>query len=1515
MHRPRRSTSVSGCLALCFLLLAPLAVAAVDHHYDDAWGDPELTLVRSRDTGLEVLFSLRDWTLGDIELSGRSQSTLLVPGLTLQNEAGAPNIPGLSRYIALPNGARAVMRVTSSRVEVLKDVDLAPAPVIPLETEDGPLTYQADMSIYGADAFYPAEAVAVSGTREIRGVDAAILAVRPFQYNPVTRELRVLRDLRIEVDFVDGDGSFGDARLRNRWWDAILDDVLLNADALPEVEQAAAAGQRTPDHEYVIICPDDPVFTAWADSLRVFRTEQGIRTGVYTTTDVGGNTTTAIEAFVNDAYLNWDLPPAAVLLLGDYGTGASGVNSPRWDSYCLSDNMYADVDGDELPEMAFARITARDADELETMIGKALDYERQPPTSADFYMNAVMAGGWQTERWFVLCTETVYGFMANELGKTPIREYAIYDGNANGPWSTATNTSTVVSHFGPSGLGYIPDTPAHLTDWGANATRLNADINAGTFSVLHRDHGGNDGWGEPDYTSGDLAGLSNEDLTYVFSINCLTGEYDIAGECFAEAFHRHAQGALGILAASETSYSFVNDTFIWGMYDYYWPDFLPTYGTAGDHDFKPAYGNVAGKYFLEASNWPYNTNNKVVTYHLFHHHGDAFMTVYSEQPQALTVAHDGALLSGVDFFNVVADAGSWIGLSSGGEFLGAAAGTGSPETIAIPAQLPGGDLVVTVTKQNHYRYREAVPIIPPEGPFVVFEDYVIDDGAESGNGNAALDYGESVVLDLTVQNVGLETSRRPSAVVTCADPYVTLIDDATAFGDIPASGSVMRTDAFALSVGTDVPDGHRIDFTLDVTDADSTYTSYFQIIARAPLLDMTAYTIDDGDNDVLDPGDAADLTVELENLGSSRVTGLQATLAALDTIVSVDGGVVDIPLFAPGQTLPAVFQISAHPDAQIGDVAELQLDVVGPDYAYHTSLTVTVGLTIEDFETATFTHLMWEPGGNEPWFITDVAPQEGTYCAESGDINDDESSVLSTTFEVVAPGEISFWYKVSSESGWDFLRFSVDGTELGAWDGSIGWTEAVFPVSAGTRTFTWSYTKDGSISSGSDCGWIDHIVFPAVGAQPAPVMTCSGADLEIVLAPGETDQRGVQIINSGEGELNYTVTLEDPVRYRDDTPTPLHKKDQVVHADGEDPGEGSGGPDTFGYSWIDSDEPGGPVFAWFEINTLGAVAGSGDAARLGPFDLGFTFLFYGVAYDQVRICTNGFLTFSTTTTIYNNGTFPNSSAPNEVIAPFWDDLNPNDGGTIWYYADTANNRFIAEWEAIPHYSSSGTGTYTFQAILNADGSIVCQYLDMVGDINLATIGIENLEGSDGLQVVYNAAYMHDDLALSFAAAVPWLQIQPMSGIVAPGGDVTLDLMYSAEDVELGDYFGLLKVHGNDPDNLVDELPVTLYVRETTAVGDGVTPTAYALGHARPNPFNPSTTIAFATPRTGRVELKIYDVAGRLVRRLVDGELPAGHHAAVWRGENDHGRQVASGIYYYLLDCGEFTETRKMTLVK
>jgi len=83
----------------------------------------------------------------------------------------------------------------------------------------------------------------------------------------------------------------------------------------------------------------------------------------------------------------------------------------------------------------------------------------------------------------------------------------------------------------------------------------------------------------------------------------------------------------------------------------------------------------------------------------------------------------------------------------------------------------------------------------------------------------------------------------------------------------------------------------------------------------------------------------------------------------------------------------------------------------------------------------------------------------------------------------------------------------------------------------------------------------------------------------------------------------------------------------------------------------------------------------------------------------------------------------------------------------------------------------------------------------------------------------------------------------------------------------------------------------------------------------PNPFNPTTTIRYTVPTRSLVELRIYSVAGRLVRTLVSSEVPAGNREVSWDGTNDAGNKVASGIYMYRLRTGKFSQSRKMTLIE
>ncbi|RLE27595.1 MAG: hypothetical protein DRJ61_17280 [Acidobacteria bacterium] len=93
------------------------------------------------------------------------------------------------------------------------------------------------------------------------------------------------------------------------------------------------------------------------------------------------------------------------------------------------------------------------------------------------------------------------------------------------------------------------------------------------------------------------------------------------------------------------------------------------------------------------------------------------------------------------------------------------------------------------------------------------------------------------------------------------------------------------------------------------------------------------------------------------------------------------------------------------------------------------------------------------------------------------------------------------------------------------------------------------------------------------------------------------------------------------------------------------------------------------------------------------------------------------------------------------------------------------------------------------------------------------------------------------------------------------------------------------------------------------------PTYYRLGENYPNPFNPMTKIAFDLPKDQRVRMAIYDLRGRCVTTLVDERLPAGRHEAVWQGTDSRGEKVSSGVYFYRLIAGPFTQTKSMTLIK
>ncbi len=1085
-------------------------------------GKPGFNLNEKTRDGLHISYNLGQMSLNSLNYRGEDMTEISISAITLPNAAGCPNLPVESRMMAIPQGATATLRVVNVESETLHNVNIAPALRIQSENEEPDMNYVKDMSVYGKNALYPVEPFEM-GSSYIRGVEAVTVSITPFQYNPVTKDLVVYTHIELAVDFEGGNGHFGDDRLRSPYWDPILAAELMNYDQLPVIDYEARMQQwlrgEEDGAEYLIITPNNDAWAEYANQLRDFRMRQGIITKVYRLDEMPANSTNQMKAWFHNAYNTWEIAPVAVCLLGDHGTNmgqyipAETVSHPSSGS-CITDNQYADVNGDKLPDMVFSRLIAQNANELPVFVGKQIEYEyTNPNLDPDFYTRPITALGWQTERWFQLCSEIFGGYMRNH-GYDPNRINCIYQGQPGNIWSSNQNTNMVVNYFGPNGLGYIPQSPSELGGWtGGTPEQVVQAVNQGSFWLQHRDHGLETGWGEPAVRNTHVAQMNNVGkLPFVMSINCLTGKFNYSSDCFCEAWMRRTYngenaGAVGLLCPTETSYSFVNDAYVWGVYDLFDGDFMPTYGPYADHtgNWMPAFGNVAGKYFLAQSNWPYNTDNKNITYIMFTAHCDAFLRVYTQVPQEMEVTHPEVVLAGLGEVSISAPEGCMISLvrenSEGGwNILAVAEATGDSQTIEFEPQLPPTEIHLIITGQNYLRYEAIMEVIPANGPYIVYDDKVIHDS----NGNGQLDFGEAIDLDITLKNVGSDAIEPFEAVLETESEYITITNGTAQYEALNPNAVQSVAHAFSFTVADNVPDNTNNRFSITVTHGDQVFVSNIAMKAYAPVLElgyMSITEIDGNGNGRLDAGETAQLNFPVKNDGHSDAATTLVDMQMLSPYITVEENHVGFESLNAGETLTASFNISVAEETPTGYSCPFVLSVTSGQYVEQKEYAAKVGLIVEDFESGEFPG-NWNNDASHPWRIVSADPYEGQYCLKSGGISHNGNTSIYFQHEAGSNDSISFYYKVSSEAGYDKLHFYIDNQEQGNWSGNVGWTKAAYAVSAGTHTYKWSYTKDNYSTSGSDCAWIDFVSLPAArvmaGTAGNDVTVCEGDDAQII---------------------------------------------------------------------------------------------------------------------------------------------------------------------------------------------------------------------------------------------------------------------------------------------------------------------------------------------------------------------------------------------------------------------------------
>ena len=437
------------------------------------------------------------------------------------------------------------------------------------------------------------------------------------------------------------------------------------------------------------------------------------------------------------------------------------------------------------------------------------------------------------------------------------------------------------------------------------------------------------------------------------------------------------------------------------------------------------------------------------------------------------------------------------------------------------------------------------------------------------------------------------------------------------------------------------------------------------------------------------------------------------------------------------------------------------------------------------------------------------------------------------------------------------------------------------PSPYGTKSYTGVLITENATTD------IDALLRAVVEVTPEAMYDTLGVD--------QSNTMMLTLTNTTSDSIPYQISNEEaqfrnlPTLPQFDENSPSKDLNLTVNKNTVDPRFGpeeiysKGGPDAAGYVWIDSDEPNGPAFSWVDISGVGTPITTWGTGT--PDDgysimaLPFTFPFYGNAYNQVKITTNGWVSFdvASTNSAPSNAAIPNAAEPNGAIFGLWDDLDSTAGRTFAYY-DTANSRFIVQYQDVIHWGTTETGRYTFEIILYPNGNALVQYLDLQGTLNSSSVGIENATGTTGLQVVFNNTYLHNNLAVLYKTrGVDWLTHSPAFGVLAPNGSTSITNTFDATNLTPGTtYLANVYVDGTHPD--ISEsiiVPASLRVQPLAGAGINVSPLTKAFGNVI---INQTKTDSVRIRNVGTADLTISDVSSsnnEFTTSLLNNVIPAG----------------------------------------
>lgn len=1075
----------------CFVLMS-----SVLYSFKLAATETEIIIERSNLEETVVSFELGEWSLFEGQLLFEDGTPILIEG--------APDLMKITTSIIIPDKERMQIELVSSSYQDYHNVDISPSKGNLYRDIDPATVVLKYGEIYQKDAFFPGELAELRTPHIVRDFRGQTAVIYPFQYNPIQKILRVYNDIKLKISVKDNHGvntinrsEFPSGITKDFDW--IYDQHFTNYSVM---KSAILYNPISEQGDMLIVYHQD--FWSSIQPFIKWKKMKGIDVKTEDVSNIGA--AGAIKTYIENEYNN-NPSLVYVLLVGDHGYVPSSSTSAG-----DSDNNYAYIVGsDHYPDLFMGRFSAETEDEAKTMVYRTIEYEKHPDSADDWARIGVGIGSED-------------GTSSNNPNNPPTGMGD--DGEAD--WHHNMNIKADLLGFTYTDVFefYEGGTYSGSTDAPGNPSSMDLSntLNLGAGVINYTGHGSDYSFATTGFDISNINNLTNDGMwPFIWSVACVNGNFT-SQTCFAEAWLRANMGSFdrptGAVAAMMST---INQSWNPPMsaQDEFNDILIESYST----NIKRSFGGLSfNGCMLMNDEYGAQGDEMTDTWTLF---GDPSVIVRTDNPAPMTVSHANTLMMGATSLDVnCSEDDALVSLTVNGEIIGTGYVNGGQITVNFSALTTLDTVYVTITDFNNMPYLGYALTIVPTGPWVVQDSYTVNDAA--ANNNQQADYGETISLDVVLANVGVSSANAVSAILTTTDPNVTIISNTCNFGNIANGGVSTAVAAFSLSVNNSIVDLHDVDFMIDILDnAGNTWNGQFTMPLHAPVFNNATCDVDDSvtgdDNGVLDDSENADLIINTPNFGTAPAANVTATLITSCPFVTINTPSVNVGSIPALDGVDVIFNVTVDPSVPIGTIASFDYQLTAGSYNLNQSFDLEINLMLEDFESNNFMLFAWQLNGDDNWFTTAYLPFEGDFCSQSGNISNNENSVLEIEVDVLYNDSVAFFRKISSEPWYDYLRFYIDGNQQGQWSGLEDWTKESFAVNPGVHTFKWAYEKDALVSENEDCAWLDEIKLPT-GSVLGVSNSVIEQELQTAIYPNPFMDR-LHVVNKGEATLRLQNAL------------------------------------------------------------------------------------------------------------------------------------------------------------------------------------------------------------------------------------------------------------------------------------------------------------------------------------------------------------------------------------------------------